>query len=240
MVLLTALFTCSCYWQAVPIESKLSKPIGNATTFAEAITDILVKNGLKNSEDDTLEEPLFSIQIPPMIQLVDRCWCSFSFSFPSPGPSSETRRSIFDPSDLSKWEMASIEHAANSLRFGGAGLERPGVDHESTIGGRAISDRTTHANQQSSRDHTDSSLNADSTDHTWKLPFPLSRIRNILRRQRTKSLAEHSHETIHEVDDDVHVSTSHDSDIYSQLPISHFYDLRPYGLDITIDFSWKS
>ena len=113
------------------------------------------------------------------------------------------------------------------------------VDHESTIGGRAISDRTTHANQQSSRDHTDSSLNADSTDHTWKLPFPLSRIRNILRRQRTKSLAEHSI-TIHEVDDDVHVSTSHDSDIYSQLPISHFYDLRPYGLDITIDFSWKS
>lgn len=63
MVLLVALLCSTCYWQPVPIDSALSFPHGNATTFRD-----LMRANLSLTVDQDLP-------LPPFVQLLDRCLC---------------------------------------------------------------------------------------------------------------------------------------------------------------------
>lgn len=91
IVLLTALFVSSCYWQPLPIHSPLSTPLSNTIkTFADA---------LNASAPNVFQ----SWQTPVIIKLTDRCWCDFSHG------------SLFEPFNLTRWELLSVERLRDHL-----------------------------------------------------------------------------------------------------------------------------
>ncbi|EIW86360.1 hypothetical protein CONPUDRAFT_133802 [Coniophora puteana RWD-64-598 SS2] len=88
VILLAALFLSSCYWQAFPAEVSLSVPWSdNITTFGDALTATLPPEYATPS---------------PLVRVIDRCWCDLA-----PG--------LFEPFDVKRWEMASVERAKNQI-----------------------------------------------------------------------------------------------------------------------------
>ncbi|EJD04575.1 uncharacterized protein FOMMEDRAFT_36571, partial [Fomitiporia mediterranea MF3/22] len=114
MMLLTALFTSSCYWQAVPVESALTYPIGDATTFGEAlranlsIPSLDANSNLTSNTDNLSTDAIGSwnvnLDLPPVVQLIDRCWCNV-FS----------RSGLFHPGDVAAWERESVDQARKAI-----------------------------------------------------------------------------------------------------------------------------
>lgn len=83
MIVLTALFLSSCYWQPTPIDSPLSAPWSeNITTFSQAFDAMVPAN--------------ITIDKPDVVQLLDRCWCDISSA------------SFFKPFNMTKWESDSL------------------------------------------------------------------------------------------------------------------------------------
>lgn len=229
MLLLSALFTSSCYWQPLPITSSLTTPIGNATTFAEALAA------------NRTQEEVESIPLPPVIHLLDRCWCNLA----SPG-------GLFAPSDLSLWEKASIERARWLMRKELNDAKEVAAAAEAISGG-AISDAwDSRANSSGVSIHgplstgPSNSSEAKSNGSTDSLANRIRRLRDLF----LLSFGPKSHTTSNELElerpqenlmhrgDEPH-SGSPPSPSAAPLPLLRsYYDLRPYGLDVTIDFSW--
>jgi hypothetical protein len=88
ILLLSALFLSSCHWSPVPLDTTLSRPATNASTFRDVLE-------LSNFTD--------SQQYPSTIRLLDRCWCDGAAS------------RLFEPFDILKWELASIRRTAADL-----------------------------------------------------------------------------------------------------------------------------
>jgi hypothetical protein len=89
IVLLSALFVSSCYWQPFPTDNALASPWSeNITTFSQAL----------NTSMSDFHEPL-----PSVMRVVDRCWCDFSTG------------SVFQPFNVSQWEHASLTKLKASL-----------------------------------------------------------------------------------------------------------------------------
>ncbi|KAN0121440.1 hypothetical protein V8E52_003336 [Russula decolorans] len=89
IILLTALFLSSCYWQPVPLDSSLSSSWATNATFATVLTAAL---------SSSVTAPL-----PAVIRLADRCWCDVSSS------------RLFEPFDIARWERTSIEYLKEAL-----------------------------------------------------------------------------------------------------------------------------
>jgi hypothetical protein len=83
IILLTALFLSSCYWQPIPLASSVSSSWTENATFATALTAALSMS--------------LSVPLPAVIRLADRCWCDVSSSH------------LFEPFDIARWERTSIE-----------------------------------------------------------------------------------------------------------------------------------
>lgn len=91
IVLLAALFLSSCYWQSFPLDARLSGPwANNITTFSDALNAALPPH--LSTLDFT----------PPIIRVADRCWCDFASG-------------LFEPYDVQKWEMDSIQRAVAQI-----------------------------------------------------------------------------------------------------------------------------
>jgi hypothetical protein len=94
IVLLTALFISSCYWQPLPIDTPLSTPwSANIKTFSEALNTYLPDYEYDRGPDDDNNG---NHKRPTVIRLMDRCWCDFSSG------------SLFEPFNVSRWELASV------------------------------------------------------------------------------------------------------------------------------------
>ncbi|KAI0063224.1 hypothetical protein BV25DRAFT_1824800 [Artomyces pyxidatus] len=94
ILLLTALFLSSCYWQPVPVDAPLSNAWITATnasinTFADALAMV----GVDMSVDTR----------PAVVRLADRCWCELATS------------RLFEPFDIARWEHASVEAIKESM-----------------------------------------------------------------------------------------------------------------------------
>ncbi|KAH9982105.1 hypothetical protein BGW80DRAFT_1247079 [Lactifluus volemus] len=83
IILLTALFLSSCYWQPIPLSSPVSSSWASNVTFVTALTAAL---------SSSITAPL-----PAVIRLADRCWCDVSSS------------RLFEPFDIARWERTSVE-----------------------------------------------------------------------------------------------------------------------------------
>lgn len=83
IVVLTALFLSSCYWQPVTLDTPLYRPWNEKiTTFAHALEVMLPPNS-------TLDVPV--------VQFVDRCWCDV------------TSKVFFQPFNVTQWEVDSLK-----------------------------------------------------------------------------------------------------------------------------------
>ena len=115
IILLTALFLSSCYWQPVPLDSSLSSSWATNATFATVLTAAL---------SSSVTAPL-----PAVIRLADRCWCDVSSS------------RLFEPFDIARWERASIEQLKEELERDAASAEQL----SSAVGGLNEGDRNPSA-----------------------------------------------------------------------------------------------
>jgi hypothetical protein len=109
IILLTALFLSSCYWQPVPLDSSLSSSWATNATFATVLTAAL---------SSSVTAPL-----PAVIRLADRCWCDVSSS------------RLFEPFDIARWERASIEQLKEEIERDAASAEQL----SSAVGGSNLS-----------------------------------------------------------------------------------------------------
>ena len=83
IVVLTALFLSSCYWQPVTLDTPLYRPWNeNITTFGHALKAMLPQNS-------TLDVPV--------VQFADRCWCDV------------TNKVFFQPFNVTQWEVDSLK-----------------------------------------------------------------------------------------------------------------------------------
>jgi len=83
IVVLTALFLSSCYWQPVTLDTPLYRPWNdNTMTFGHALKAMLPQNS-------TLDVPV--------VQFVDRCWCDV------------TNKVFFQPFNVTQWEVDSLK-----------------------------------------------------------------------------------------------------------------------------------
>jgi hypothetical protein len=97
IVLLTALFVSSCYWQPLPIYTPLSTPWSeNITTFSEALNVFIPNYEHDFQYDDNNRQPT-------VVRLMDRCWCDFSSG------------NLFEPFNVTRWELASVRRFAKEL-----------------------------------------------------------------------------------------------------------------------------
>ncbi|KAI9460122.1 hypothetical protein BJY52DRAFT_1263083 [Lactarius psammicola] len=98
IILLTALFLSSCYWQPVPHTSSVSSSWATNATFATVLTSVL---------SSPIAAPL-----PAVIRLADRCWCDVSSS------------NLFEPFDIARWERASVEQLKEELERDAARIKQ--------------------------------------------------------------------------------------------------------------------
>jgi hypothetical protein len=89
IILLTALFLSSCYWQPIPFASSVSSSWATNATFATVLTAAL---------SSSVAAPL-----PAVIRLADRCWCDVSSS------------RLFEPFDIARWERTSVEQLKEEI-----------------------------------------------------------------------------------------------------------------------------
>ena len=98
IILLTALFLSSCYWQPVPLDSSLSSSWATNVTFATVLTAALSSSA--------------TAPLPAVIRLADRCWCDVSSS------------RLFEPFDIARWERTSIEQLKEEIEHDAASAEQ--------------------------------------------------------------------------------------------------------------------
>ena len=98
IILLTALFLSSCYWQPVPLTSTVSSAWTTNATFATIL-------------DSLLSSPI-AAPLPAVIRLADRCWCDVSSSH------------MFEPFDIARWELASVEQLKEELERDSARIQQ--------------------------------------------------------------------------------------------------------------------
>ncbi|KAI0307443.1 hypothetical protein B0F90DRAFT_1673590 [Multifurca ochricompacta] len=98
IILLTALFLSSCYWQPIPLTSAVSSSWATNATFATTLAAIL---------SSPIAAPL-----PAVIRLADRCWCDVSSS------------RLFEPFDIARWERTSVEQLKEGVERDAARVEQ--------------------------------------------------------------------------------------------------------------------
>ncbi len=200
----------------------LTKPIGDATTFGEAITA-----GLSTYD----EESRFKYA-PAMIQLLDRCWCDFGLRlWPSGDEGDEWRGSsdLFSPRDVAQWEKASVNVARKEYtkKLKGSVAEKDGNTIAGEVAPGEEDDGPIVSDQPEAVNDTQSSSEPPFLWRLWDGIFqskPSSLNHSNLEQPSTK-LGNHTTE----------VPTVPSEQSWFRRE----YDLRKHGIDIVIDFSWN-
>ncbi|KAI0005343.1 hypothetical protein BJV74DRAFT_216491 [Russula compacta] len=98
IILLTALFLSSCYWQPIPLTASVSSSWATNATFVTALTAVLSSSA--------------AAPLPAVIRLADRCWCDVSSS------------RLFEPFDIARWERTSVEQLKEEMERDAACVEQ--------------------------------------------------------------------------------------------------------------------
>lgn len=224
VILLTALFSSTCYWQPISTNTLLTQPIGNATTFAEAIS----ANLSMYDEESRLK------YAPAMIQLLDRCWCDFGLGLSSFGNDGGVMRGdLFSPRDVTQWENASIQLAredyVKKLKGNQAVEESSDASEEEDAVEDEDEDDQIDTDEFGTVNGTRASAESPSLWRLWDSVF-----------QSTPSSLNHSstERAPSETQNDTTGSSVPDAPS-NQSWFRREYDLRKHGLDIVIDFGWS-
>lgn len=210
IVLLTTLFVSSCYWQPFPLDTPLSTP------WAENITTFA--EALNSTLSANYTGP-----IPTVIRAVDRCWCDLSFG------------GFFFPFNVSSWERVSVLRLKSELE----GQQRA----PSALTTQVLDTLNGTFSTTTSAPTSPAAAGRNTTGEPLIFRarrLDLSSIRKLLRRRAYRA---HGGE---EQSSPSSEATS-DSDSIPESDLSRDYvasarelDLRPYGLDIVINYDWTN
>ncbi|KAI0793325.1 hypothetical protein C8Q75DRAFT_874003 [Abortiporus biennis] len=193
IILMTAMFLSSCYWPPAPINTALSTPWSdNITTFAEALLSRMPE--------------LPSSMVPSEIPIVDHCWCDL------------TSGSIFEPYNMTKWEVDSVERLKARLETQLKEIAKEGTN-ETTV---PIDQTAQHSNPVSEPGLT--------WDSIWDAVWPFA--------SRSGEPKEKTPATTSVVKEPLLLSNYTVTRRGLSL-LRKEYDLRPYGFDLVVDFGWS-
>jgi hypothetical protein len=208
IVLLSALFVSSCYWQPFPVDNPLAVPWSeNITTFSQALNASL---------------PDLNLPQPSVIRAADRCWCDFSTG------------NFFEPYNLSQWERASVQKLKMDLELQKRMAEAQELEQQKS--------------GEESQIKPAKSVADPATTAMPKTPTPRGTPRGILDilwsiYQDTDSVSRTpSPESTPAVPDTAKSwrPSALSTEAQERLPLlRREYDLRPYGMDMVIDFGWS-
>ena len=253
--------------------------MGNATTFREAILANLSLPDVPALEQSVYSSVPAALELkpasengsvsaagkgegllPPMIQLLDRCWCNV-FS----------RSGLFEPTDVTRWEMESVDAARKAIEA----KVRDALARERSSGGERAEGEG-RPNDDSEQGEADANAVSDgsfSFHGLRELLFPTANPANAAK-YRLKPASPSSHtppaisepsspaystppfsgltdapddslsleETETETETHVVADSSNKPTLTTTTGrrklLRPYYDFRPYGVDITLDFRW--
>ena len=98
IILLTALFTSSCYWQPVPTSALLLASLPNVTS-----SPLLYFPNSSVSDENAIQASQL-IPVPKLTTLSDRCWCDLSGGH------------LFDPYNMTLWQLTSLSRTLGATK----------------------------------------------------------------------------------------------------------------------------
>ncbi|KAI0733944.1 hypothetical protein C8Q72DRAFT_503412 [Fomitopsis betulina] len=234
IIMLSALFMSSCYWPPVPLESTLSTPwADNITTYADALASMI----------PNLPEDMKPADVP----MLDRCWCDL------------TDTSLFQQFNVSDWERRSILRLKERLevQLKESGVETP-VESEpepepTGIPSEENDEAPTTLHEGPTTQSTDEprsrlsgvwnkvsawpfSRKSQPSDAPSADATPIPARGSQWNRAKTDDYTPHVRRMSDIVDSVTHTRTIRPSPTNI---LRKEYDLRPYGFDVVLDFSWE-
>ena len=238
MVLLAALFTSTCYWQPLPIDTPLSYPNGNMTTFR----DVMLAN-LSASIDQ-------EVALPPFVQLSDRCWCDTSGL--EGWETKSALRSLRDHEAELKRSKKAKEAKEQEVGHDSGPLASASSGIQSREGGKALGNyvEQDHFSFRRLRNFVfpTSSATAKYRLVSPTMPVSTSTAPTELDADSTSKVNPSEQRSLQSDNFTADAASAEPEQLPSnssprpqtmQKFFRSFYDLRPYGLDMTIDFSWS-
>ena len=221
VMLLTALFLSSCYWQPVPIKTSLAYPWSdNTTTFSDALSALSIpQNGR-----------------PTVVRLLDRCWCDLSSS------------KLFEPFDIAGWERASVERVKEDMERDERETRRLSMGDEKVRGateneGAVDGEELAAAGSQSPKVGISSpSADRSQEEQVVKRKGITSILRSLSLPRQTVDLGHKPSKPVLQPQEIAPIleTTPIPSPLTEKRPLlRREYDLRPYGLAMIIDFGWS-
>jgi hypothetical protein len=209
MILLMALFVSSCYWQPIALDTPLS------SSWSANITTF------GQALQASLSRP--DIPLPSFMRVIDRCWCDFSTP------------SIFEPFNISNWEYTSVMRVKENLEQQNRSEDVPQTEPE-------LASNEIVSGTSDSVPLTATSAPSDVFRGGWLPKFSLYYHEPEASSSHDPPLPEPE---ILPADQppipDVEVPTPILTwDKNEKLPFfRRKYDLRPYGMDMVVDFGWS-
>jgi len=210
IVVLTALFLSSCYWQPVTLDTPLYRPWNdNVTTFGHALKAMLPQNS-------TLDVPV--------VQFVDRCWCDV------------TNKVFFQPFNVTQWEVDSLKfYVEEAVRQQKKEAEKnTELITETTVSQPTNSTNSTQQPAEPALLMSDIASLYNIVLSTWKLMLTPSNESHSAT-STTTPLPSESPSLVPEP-----TTTYAPVRDQKSLPWwQREYSLRPYGFDVVLEFGWN-
>lgn len=225
IILLTALFTSSCYWQPVPTDAIIGSIFPNGSVD-DTRFHVLSGNISQEASDPWI--------IPKLTLLNDRCWCDLSGT------------SLFKPFNTTRWQLDSFARTvvasntqAKQLRDADESEPVPESTEPIPATPQSEDSATSSSNKKwivgivsSNIETFPSSLSLSK----WLLrPFAAFKSRNS-----TTNVSSIDVDQTPERLPPVEISTptpDPSTKTFAHI-IRSTYDLRPYGMDLIVDFQW--
>ncbi|KAF8508236.1 hypothetical protein BU17DRAFT_56837 [Hysterangium stoloniferum] len=231
IVLLTALFTSSCYWQPVPTSALLEATFPNVSASFQLF---YLPNASLTDEKHIPTSQL--LPAPKLTTLLDRCWCELSGGH------------IFDPYNATLWQLTSLSRA-----MGASKLQRVIVVQKQLETSLVLANSThpvstppliwvLRATGQSEDEHP-SDRSSDFATRRWLHPSQfVPTLKSFLNFTLHMHIFRSSTPQSQPRDLPLAVPpprVSRNQTAWSSLFADTTYDLRQHGINLVIDFCWK-
>ncbi|KIJ54992.1 hypothetical protein M422DRAFT_24849 [Sphaerobolus stellatus SS14] len=225
IILLTALFTSSCYWQPVPTHTLFQSTL---TNVSETLPLLYLPNTTGIDEKAITENQL--IPVPKLTTLSDRCWCELSHG------------RLFDPLNATSWQLSSISRTLgvqSSKRVIVAQDAEDGTEssrlHFWKIWIFKLSSAAEKEKEKEKEKESQENTSNNQTTSSWGLSslsrgFPFKSFRSP-----KSDKAEPPAPQPEPIAPSPVTNATGVSSIFQIQPI---YDLRPFGLNLLIDTRW--
>lgn len=227
IILLTALFTSSCYWQPVPTDVILRSIFPNASnyeTLLDALNATTYSNGSGQFGTDTTA-------LPKLTLINDRCWCDLSTT------------GLFEPFNTTQWRLNSFARTI--------GIPDAPRKHSQDVHRTEPTGTNLQPPNGTALDSNKSSIAGTLLNNIRTLP-PREMFVKWLLHPLTAFGSSSLSPDISITVDPAQVSEEHDKMTETKMLSKtsgstsgtvprlmwSTYDLRPYGINLVVDFHW--